>query len=88
VGAVGQCVQDADADGHPLFMSTYADADLTYFDDQPQHATAESVAFGDLDGDGDPDAVCAVARPSRSYVTVLRNHGVHGRVRVSVRIFC
>ena len=79
--ASAQCLTDADGDGHPLFFSTHARADLMYFDGEVKGGRATDVAFGDLDADGDLDGVFAVADVGakdileNSYVSILRNRG-------------
>ena len=82
VGSVdAQCVRDANGDGHPLFFSTYARVDVGYFDGAAQSARATDCGFGDVDADGDVDAIFALAAQGeveileRTYMTVSLNQG-------------
>jgi len=73
------CVEDADGDAHPLFGSTFqrpSPEDLVF----NQFVNPTDVAFGDVDDDGDPDAVVAQAawnflENELTYLTVLSNRG-------------
>ncbi len=69
------CLNDADGDGHPLFGNPEADLDAFNWELVPTHG-----AIGDLDGDGDPDAVSVNCwwRPADNPATqasILLNHG-------------
>ncbi len=69
------CLHDADGDGHPLFGNPEGDLDAFNWELVPTHG-----ATGDLDGDGDPDAVSVNCwwRPADNPATqasILLNHG-------------
>ncbi len=81
IGQTSFCLRDADGDGHPLLGNPQTrpfpetQAGLTFGN------WSTSVAFADLDGDGDPDAVVADAAgtppggATQSFVSVLLNVG-------------
>lgn len=89
------CVVDVSGDGKPdLVVTNYADNSVSIFinttietgkinftpkQDFPTGPNPESIATGDLDGDGSPDLV--VTNSSGTSITILQNAGTQGRVQ-------
>jgi len=77
LSATAQCLQD----GHPVFGSPAQRPDIEQVESETIAARVTGVAFGDLDGDGDVDAVCTQAGQGSefilelTYLTVLMNRG-------------
>lgn len=79
INVFAQCPMDGI--GHPIFGSLHQRPDAEIIDGELGTARMTGVAFGDLDGDGLLDAVCAGAAQGqaeileRTYLTVLMNQG-------------
>ncbi len=72
------CLPDADHDGHPMFGNPQVRTGFELYQGEGYAATAQTAAFGDLDGDGDADGVVVSNTPGPlglHYVTVHLNHG-------------
>jgi len=79
--APGQCLSDADGDGHPLFQSLNSRVDVEFIDGVKMISRPTDMAFGDLDGDGDLDGAFAMAGQGaieiqeQTYFTIVLNRG-------------
>ncbi|MFN0132215.1 MAG: FG-GAP-like repeat-containing protein [Phycisphaerales bacterium] len=71
------CFPDTEGDGHPIFSNPVTVTGVEGFIGPPLYSKATSFAMGDLNGDGNADAVVTNVKPpiNAYYLSVLMGHG-------------